>query len=268
MLRDTITSLAVAAGPLLLAWIGAMVRRLLAQRLYVAQTRVLERRARAVVAETQGSVDALKNPARPGVWSPAMAASVRAEAIRRVRALEPLACQTVLEALDGDDAKLSALIGTYVEESVRTMRQWEETQPAVTALANERALPRPEAPAPIAPANPQAGHIRAAALGVLLLISAGLLTTRCRPATDAGYALAGLPPATQCNAREYRCNAGIPEVCERGNTTTGALRWWPTVPPGPDGRRVPCARCVVDVDGGRAHCGAVDAVLATDGGAP
>lgn len=264
MLRDTITSLAVAAGPLLLAWIGAMVRRLLAQRLYVAQTRVLERRARAVVAETQGSVDDLKNPARPGVWSEMMAARVRAEAINRVRALEPLACQTVLEALDGDDAKLSALIGTYVEESVRTMRQWEETQPAVAALANERALPRPEAPAPIAPANPQAGHIRAAAMGVLMLLAAGLLTTRCRPATDAGYALAGLPAATQCTAREYRCNYGVPEVCERGNTTTGSLRWWPTIPPGPDGRRVPCARCVVDVDGGAAHC----ASLATDGGAP
>lgn len=271
MIRDTITSLAVAAGPLLLAWIGAMVRRLLAQRLYVAQTRVIERRARAVVAESQVAVDALKDPAKPGEWSTLMAARVRAEAIARVRALEPLACQTVLEALDGDDAKLSALIGTYVEESVRTMRQWETAPTAPTStLANERALPRPEAPAPIAPApaNPQSGHIRAAALGVLLLISAGLLTTRCRPATDAGYALAGLPPATQCNAREYRCNAGIPEVCERGSTSTGALRWWPTVPPGPDGRRVPCARCVVDVDGGRAHCGAVDAALATDGGAP
>jgi len=268
MLRDTITSLAVAAGPLLLAWIGAMVRRLLAQRLYVAQTRVLERRARAVVAETQGSVDALKDPTKPGVWSEMMAARVRAEAINRVRALEPLACQTVLEALDGDDAKLSALIGTYVEESVRTMRQWEETQPAVAALANERALPRPEVPAPIAPANPQAGHIRPALLGVVLLIASALATLRCRPATDTGYALAGLPAATQCTAREYRCNYGIPEVCERGNTSTGALRWWPTVPPGPDGRRVPCARCVVDADGGAAHCGAVDAVLATDGGVP
>ena len=252
-----------------------MVRRLLAQRLYVAQTRVLERRARAVVAETQGSVDALKDPARPGVWSEMMAARVRAEAINRVRALEPLACQTVLDALDGDAQKLDGLIGTYVEESVRTMRQWETApgapsittgQPAV--LDTERALPRPEAPAPIAPANPQAGHIRAAAMGVLMLLAAGLLTTRCRPATDAGYAMAGLPAATQCSAREYRCNAGIPEVCERGNTSTGALRWWPTVPPGPDGRRVTCARCVVDVDGGRAHCGAVDAAVVTDGGAP
>lgn len=284
MIRDTITSLAIAAGPLLLAWIGALVRRYIAQRLYVAQTRVLERRARAVVAESQGSVDALKDPSKPGEWSQVMAARVRAEAINRVRALEPLACQTVLEALDGDDAKLSALIGTYVEESVRSMRQWEtaptvDARTALSTLANERALPRPAVPTAIhpsdllppdaiAPVDPQAGHIRPALLGVVLLVASALLTTRCRPATDAGYALAGLPPATQCTAREYRCNAGIPEVCERGNTSTGALRWWPTVPPGPDGRRVPCARCVVDVDGGRAHCGAVDAVLATDGGAP
>ncbi len=280
MLRDTITSIAVAAGPLLLAWIGAMVRRYIAQRLYVAQTRVLERRARAVVAETQGSVDDLKNPARPGVWSEMMAARVRAEAINRVRALEPLACQTVLEALDGDAQKLDGLIGTYVEESVRDLRKWDaaptvDARTALSTLANERALPRPAVPTAvhpsdllppdaIAPANPQAGHIRAAAMGVLLLIASALATLRCRPATDAGYALAGLPAATQCTAREFRCNAGMPEVCERGNTTTGALRWWPTVPPGPDGRRVPCARCVVDVDGGRAHC----ASLATDGGAP
>lgn len=119
--------------------------------------------------------------------------------------------------------------------------------------------------APPSPVDPQAGHIRAPLLGVVLLVSLVGFTLRCRPATDTGYALAGLPAATQCTAREYRCNAGIPEVCERGNTSTGSLRWWPTVPPGPDGRRVPCARCVVDVDGGRAHCGAVDA---TDGGAP
>jgi len=269
MIRDTITSLAVAAGPLLLAWIGAMVRRYIAQRLYVAQTRVLERRARAVVAESQGSVDALKDPTKPGVWSEMMAARVRAEAINRVRALEPLACQTVLEALDGDAQKLDGLIGTYVEESVRTMRQWETAPTAPTStLANERPLPRPEAPAPIAPTNPQAGHIKPALLGVVLLVASALATLRCRPATDTGYALAGLPAATQCNAREYRCNYGIPEVCERGNTSTGSLRWWPTVPPGPDGRRVPCARCVVDADGGRAHCGAVDAAVVTDGGAP
>ena len=99
----------------------------------------------------------------------------------------------VLEALDGDDAKLSALIGTYVEESVRTMRQWETAPTAPTStLANERALPRPEAPAPIAPANPQAGHIRPALLGIVLLVASALgvgtpfsdrtTSPRCRPA--------------------------------------------------------------------------------------
>ena len=270
-MKETITAAIIAALPLVLAWVGATARRYFATRTYAQQVETIARRARAVVADQQRDVDALKDPAAPGAWDRTTAAAVRAEAVRRVRAMEPLACATVLDALDGDTARLDALIGTHVEEAVRAMRQWETAPTAPTStLANERALPRPEAPAPIAPApaNPQSGHIRAAALGVLLLISAGLLTTRCRPATDAGYALAGLPPATQCNAREYRCNAGIPEVCERGSTSTGALRWWPTVPPGPDGRRVPCARCVVDVDGGRAHCGAVDAALATDGGAP
>ena len=270
-LVQTLAALLTTALPAIGLWIGMQVKHYVAARAYTLQVEVIARRARAVAADIQRDVDGLKNPGRPGVWDAATAAAVRADAVARVRSLEPLACKTVLDALDGDTARLDALIGTHVEEAVRAMRQWETAPTAPTStLANERALPRPEAPAPIAPApaNPQSGHIRAAALGVLLLISAGLLTTRCRPATDAGYALAGLPPATQCNAREYRCNAGIPEVCERGSTSTGALRWWPTVPPGPDGRRVPCARCVVDVDGGRAHCGAVDAALATDGGAP
>ena len=205
MIRDTITSLAVAAGPLLLAWIGAMVRRLLAQRLYVAQTRVIERRARAVVAESQVAVDALKDPAKPGEWSTLMAARVRAEAIARVRALEPLACQTVLEALDGDDAKLSALIGTYVEESVRTMRQWETAPTAPTStLAGERALPRPEAPAPIAPANPQAGHIRPALLGIVLLVASALAALRCTASAVETQATAADRIARTLNAVEPR----------------------------------------------------------------
>lgn len=115
--------------------------------------------------------------------------------------------------------------------------------------------------APPAPVDPQAGHIRAGMLGVLLLVAAAGFALRCRPATDAGYAVAGLPAASQCSARSYRCAEGIPEVCASAG---GALRWWPTVPPGPDGRRVPCARCVVDADGGVAHCDRADA----DGGAP
>lgn len=115
--------------------------------------------------------------------------------------------------------------------------------------------------APPAPVDPQAGHLRAGLLGVVLLVAAAGFALRCRPATDAGYAVAGLPAASQCSARSYRCASGIPEVCASAG---GALRWWPTVPPGPDGRRVPCARCVVDADGGVAHCDNASA----DGGAP
>lgn len=208
MIRDTlmqiVTTLAATAGTALLGWFALTARRLLAQRLYVAQTRVLERRARAVTAESQGSVDALKDPARPGEWTPVMAARVRAEAINRVRALEPLACQTVLEALDGDDAKLSALIGTYVEESVRAMRQW-EAAPVVdahaSALANERALPRPEVPAPI---NPQAGHIRASLLGVVLLVASALATLRCTASAVETQATAADRIARTLNAVEPR----------------------------------------------------------------
>ena len=152
MIRDTltqiVTTLAATAGTALLGWFALTARRLLAQRFYVAQVTVLERRARAVAAESQGSVDALKDPARPGEWTPVMAARVRAEAINRVRALEPLACQTVLEALDGDAQKLDALIGTYIEETVRTMRLWD-----VPAPVDARVLPRLDVPAPIAPAS-------------------------------------------------------------------------------------------------------------------
>lgn len=216
MIRDTILqilqALAATAGTALLAWFTVTARRLLAQRFYVAQSGVLERRTRAVVAETQGDVDTLKDPTKPGVWSPAMAASVRAEAVRRVRALEPLACETVLNALGADasaDAKLNTLIGTYVEEAVRSMRQWETTASSPTApastLANERALPRPEAPAPIAPAaNPQAGHIRPALLGVLMLFGAAGLTIRCTASAVETHAAAADRIARTLNAVEPR----------------------------------------------------------------
>ena len=142
-------------------------------------------------------------------------------------------------------------------EIARLRAAFSVSQADVMALRATRISP----PAPI---DPQRGHIRPAMLGVLMLVAVVGFSLRCRPATDAGYALAGLPAASQCSARAYRCSAGVPEVCARGSGTAGALRWWPTVPPGPDGRRAPCA-CVVDADGGVAHCGAV---TATDGGAP
>lgn len=121
-MRNQIITAALAALPLVAAWVGALVRRLLAQRLYAANVETIARRARAVAADLQRLVDDAKNPERPGEWSPVVAENVRAEAVRRVRALEPLACQVVAEALGGDRLALDDLIGTHVEEAVRAMR--------------------------------------------------------------------------------------------------------------------------------------------------
>ncbi len=121
-MKETITAAIIAALPLVLAWVGATARRYFATRTYAQQVETIARRARAVVADQQRDVDALKDPAAPGAWDRTTAAAVRAEAVRRVRAMEPLACATVLAALDGDSAALDALIGTHVEEAVRAMR--------------------------------------------------------------------------------------------------------------------------------------------------
>lgn len=120
--HEAITSAAVAALPLVVAWVGAAARRLLAQRLYASHVQTIALRARAVASDLQRTVDDAKHPERPGEWTPALAENVRAEAVRRVRALEPLACQVVAEALGGDRLALDDLIGTHVEEAVRAMR--------------------------------------------------------------------------------------------------------------------------------------------------
>ncbi len=121
-MRDQIITAAIAALPLVAAWVGTLVRRLLAQRLYASNVETIARRSKAVAADLQRLVDDAKNPERPGDWSPELAADTRAAAVRRVRRLEPLACRVVLDALDGDAAALDELIGTHVEEAVRALR--------------------------------------------------------------------------------------------------------------------------------------------------
>ena len=121
-MRDQIITAAIAALPLVAAWVGALVRRLLAQRLYAANVETIARRARAVASDLQRLVDDAKDASKPGDWSPELAADTRAAAVRRVRRLEPLACRVVLDALDGDAAALDELIGTHVEEAVRALR--------------------------------------------------------------------------------------------------------------------------------------------------
>jgi hypothetical protein len=106
------------------AWLSRALTRYLARRTYALDCAALRDTARVVVADLQVAVDQAKDPAHPeaGAWSPAVAASVRLDAIRRVRALAPLACRTVLTALDGDVGALDALLGAYVEDAVRSLR--------------------------------------------------------------------------------------------------------------------------------------------------
>lgn len=134
-MKDALVTALVAALPIVVAWLGATARRYLATRIYAQQVETIARRARAVVADQQRDVDALKNPDAPGAWDRTAAAAVRAEAVRRVRALEPLACQNVLAALDNDSAALDALIGTHVEEAVREIRRTDTRAPAQAAAS-------------------------------------------------------------------------------------------------------------------------------------
>lgn len=122
-LRDELIAIAVTSLPLIGAYVAALVRRLIAQRLYAAHVEMIRVCARAVVADLQREVDDAKTVGRPGDWSRELAAEVRAAAVRRVRRLEPLACRVVLDALGADGAALDDLIGTHVEEAVRAMRR-------------------------------------------------------------------------------------------------------------------------------------------------
>ena len=121
--------LITALAPLLLtlltaacAWVARAAARYLARRTYALDCAALRDTARAVAADLQVAVDDAKAPDKPGTWSPELAAAVRLDAIRRVRALSPLAVRTVLTALDGDANAFDALLGAYVEDAVRALR--------------------------------------------------------------------------------------------------------------------------------------------------
>lgn len=111
------------------------------------------------------------------------------------------------------------------------------------------AAPRPPTPPPIPPAT----------LGVLLALAVGCSAARSRlvdvdPTT---------PTRSACTRGAWRCNAAVPEHCDTDERDSTVTRWWPSVPLGDGNRPAPCARCVVDGDGGVAHCAAAE----SDGGA-
>lgn len=111
--------------PLVVAWLARRASQLLARKTYAADVDTIGRRARAVVASLQREVDNLKHAERPGTWDSTEAARVRTEAVACVRRLEPLACRSILAALDGDEAALNELVSGHVEESVRSLRRTE-----------------------------------------------------------------------------------------------------------------------------------------------
>jgi len=109
------------------AMIGQLVRQYIARKIYALDTLALQEATKAVVADLQVAVDNAKNPKKPGKWSTEIGASLRIEAVRRVKAMCPLAAKNVLTSLGGDADALDALIGAYVEAEVRKLRKEENS---------------------------------------------------------------------------------------------------------------------------------------------
>ena len=97
----------------------------------------------------------------------------------------------------------------------------------------------------IDPPQPRAaerGHARPGALLVLVALAAGLyLATGCRTAREVVMRAApGVPEVSGCIEGSQRCNGQLPEVCSASG------RWWPSLPPRPDGTQRVCVSCVVE----------------------
>jgi len=103
-------------------------------------------------------------------------------------------------------------------------------------------------------------------LAVVLPLSAAL--TGCPLTREASLIAARAPSPTDCRPGAQRCmttpDGYVPVVCSHVIALDGRHREWPALPRDPaDGRQRTCLHgCVVDADGGVAHC----VGLATDGG--
>lgn len=123
---DKINTLVAIITPILLSlgtWLAHSVSRYYARKTYSQNVEIIRVRARAVAADLQRAVDDLKDDSKPGTWGDDVAADVKERAIRKVAALEPLAYQSILQALDGNLNSANELIGGHVEEAVRSVRQ-------------------------------------------------------------------------------------------------------------------------------------------------
>jgi hypothetical protein len=121
-LQDAIQGVALSVLPVIGVWAASQAKRWMARREYVDSDAMIKTRVKSLVASKQRSVEQLMDPACPGVWDQTNQIRVKREVIEETRALEPLACMVVRDALDGDDRKLDMLIGAYVEQYVRELR--------------------------------------------------------------------------------------------------------------------------------------------------
>lgn len=98
----------------LAGWVGREATRYLSRRTYALDREALRATASSVVADLAASVVGAAKGS--DAWTPERQAEVRAEAIARVKALEPIAVGNIARGTDA--ARVDALIGTLVEQAV------------------------------------------------------------------------------------------------------------------------------------------------------
>ena len=116
------TALAVPVCLALLAILAARILRVVTQhirdRRLALAIELAAYGAAAVVADLgQRLVHDLKDPSKPGAWTPNAASSARLQAIARVRELYPAAVKIITDSL-GDAGRVDDLLGTLVERAV------------------------------------------------------------------------------------------------------------------------------------------------------
>lgn len=188
MSREMITTLAVAALPLLLAalsalgaWAVAAWSRYIKDRRLALALELAALGAASIVAElAQTLVQDLKDPTKPGSWDQVAKASVRSTAILRLRMLYPQAV-AVLTAVLRDPARVDAQLGALVERAVVDLNN-RTTPPQMLAPEALRGTDPPRAPA-----APQAGYVRPGLLVLLVLLPLlGLAACPPRPTPEPG----------------------------------------------------------------------------------
>lgn len=171
MSREMITTIAVAALPLLLAalsalgaWAVAAWARYVKDRRLALALELAALGAASIVAElAQTLVQDLKDPTKPGTWDQVAKASVRSTAILRLRMLYPQAV-AVLTAVLRDPARVDAQLGALVERAVVDLNN-RTTPPQVLSPEASRGTEPPRVPT-----APQAGFVRPWLLAALALV--------------------------------------------------------------------------------------------------